>query len=153
MNISFLGEFEVTLDTKGRFLLPAGVKRQLPESEATRFVINRGIDKCLTLYPLQNWKPIFDRVLELDDFDPKAREFRRHYLNGAEEVEPDTAGRILIPPRLKEYAGLVKDAVLVAVGNKIEIWDQEKYQQFFDSMTPEELSELAKTVMVKKNEG
>ncbi|HEX2627584.1 MAG TPA: MraZ N-terminal domain-containing protein, partial [Chitinophagaceae bacterium] len=55
----FLGEFEATLDTKGRFLLPAGFKKQLPEEESNRFVINRGFEKCLTLYPVKNWEPLF----------------------------------------------------------------------------------------------
>jgi MraZ protein len=152
MTISFLGEYEATLDIKGRFLLPAGVKRQLPESENMRFVINRGFEKCLTLYPMQSWQPLYDQISALNDFDTKAREFRRYFLNGAIEVEPDTAGRILIPQNLKEYAGLGKDIVLAAAVNKIEIWDKEKYQKFFESYSPEDFSSLAQSVMVKKNE-
>jgi MraZ protein len=152
MTISFLGEYEATLDIKGRFLLPAGVKRQLPESENMRFVINRGFEKCLSLYPLQSWQPLYDQISELNDFDPKVREFRRYFLNGAIEVEPDSAGRILIPQNLKDYAGLGKDIVLAAAVNKIEIWDKEKYQKFFESYSPEDFSSLAQTVMVKKNE-
>jgi MraZ protein len=152
MTISFLGEYEATLDVKGRFLLPAGVKRQLPESENMRFVINRGFEKCLSLYPLQSWQPLYDQISELNDFDPKVREFRRYFLNGAIEVEPDSAGRILIPQNLKDYAGLGKDIVLAAAVNKIEIWDKEKYLKFFESYSPEDFSTLAQTVMVKKNE-
>ena len=60
--IGFLGEYEATLDAKGRFLLPAGFKKQLPEEGANQFVINRGFEKCLTLYPLQSWKPIFSEI-------------------------------------------------------------------------------------------
>jgi MraZ protein len=152
MTISFLGEYEATLDSKGRFLLPAGVKRQLPESENMRFVINRGFEKCLSLYPLQSWQPLYDQISELNDFDPKVREFRRYFLNGAIDVEPDSAGRILVPQNLKDYAGLGKDIVLAAAVNKIEIWDKEKYQKFFESYSPEDFSSLAQTVMVKKNE-
>jgi len=148
MAISFLGEYEATLDAKGRFLLPAGFKRQIPESEITRFVVNRGFEKCLSLYPMQSWQPLFDQISTLNDFDPKVREFRRYFLNGAIEVEPDTAGRILIPQNLKDYAGLGKDIVLVAAVNKIEIWDREKYQKFFDSYSPEDFSALAQSVMV-----
>ena len=69
----FLGEFESTLDAKGRFLLPAGLKKQLPEGENTRFVINRGFEKCLTLYPRQSWEPLFAKISTLNDFDPKVR--------------------------------------------------------------------------------
>ena len=152
MTISFLGEYEATLDAKGRFLLPAGFKRQLPEGESTRFVINRGFEKCLSLYPIQSWQPLYDQISALNDFDPKVREFRRYFLNGAIEVEPDTAGRILVPQNLKDYAGLGKDLVLAAAVNKIEIWDKEKYQKFFESYSPDDFSSLAQTVMVKNSE-
>lgn len=150
MAISFLGEYEATLDAKGRFLLPAGFKRQLPEGESTRFVINRGFEKCLSLYPMQSWQPLYDQISSLNDFDPKVREFRRYFLNGAIEVEPDTAGRILVPQNLKDYAGLGKDLVLAAAVNKIEIWDKEKYQKFFESYSPDDFSSLAQSVMVQK---
>ena len=140
----FLGEFEATLDAKGRFLLPAGFKKQLPEEQDSRFVINRGFEKCLSLYPVKNWEPLFAEISNLNDFDPKVREFRRYFLNGATFVEPDSAGRLLIPPNLKEHAGLQKDIVLVAALNKIEIWDSNKYKQLFDSYSPEAFSNLAK---------
>ena len=147
----FLGEFEATLDAKGRFLLPAGFKKQLPEEETPRFVINRGFEKCLALYPVKNWEPLFADISKLNDFDPKVREFRRYFLNGATFVEPDTAGRLLVPPNLKDHAGLQKDIVLVAAVNKIEIWDSNTYKKFFDSYSPDAFSNLAKEVMAKDN--
>jgi MraZ protein len=150
---SFLGEFEATLDSKGRFLLPAGFKRQIPEGESTRFVINRGFEKCLSLYPMQSWQPLYDRISTLNDFDPKVREFRRYFLNGAIIVEPDAAGRLLIPQNLKEYAGLEKDIVLAAAVNKLEIWDKDKYQKFFESYSPDDFSVLAQSVMVAGKDG
>jgi len=145
--IGFLGEYEATLDPKGRFLLPSGFKKQLPEDSSTRFVINRGFEKCLSLYPIKSWEPIFAEISRLNDFDPKVREFRRYFLNGATLMELDTAGRLLIPQNLKEHAGLEKDIVLVAAVNKIEIWDKQKYQQFFDSFSPDGFSALAQEVM------
>jgi MraZ protein len=144
----FLGEFEATLDPKGRFLLPAGIKKQLPEGENTQFVINRGFEKCLTIYPMGSWNPIFDRISQLNDFDPKVREFRRYFLNGAISLELDSAGRILIPRNLMEHASLERDIVLVSAVNKMEIWDKNKYQEFFDSFSPEAFSSLAAGVMV-----
>jgi MraZ protein len=150
---SFLGEFEATLDSKGRFLLPAGFKRQIPEGESTRFVINRGFEKCLSLYPMQSWQPLYDQISTLNDFDPKVREFRRYFLNGAIIVEPDAAGRLLIPQNLKEYAGLEKDIVLAAAVNKLEIWDKDKYQKFFESYSPDDFSVLAQSVMVAGKDG
>jgi MraZ protein len=150
--IGFLGEFEATLDAKGRFLLPAGFKRQLPEEESSRFVINRGFEECLSLYPMQSWEPLFADINRLNDFDPKVREFRRFFLNGATIVEPDGAGRLLLPQNLKDHAGLQKDIVLVAAVNKIEIWDSNKYRKLFDTFSAEDFSNLAKTVMTKGGE-
>ncbi len=145
--IGFIGEYEATLDAKGRFLLPSGFKKQLPEANADEFVINRGFEKCLSLYPLKSWKPIFADISDLNEFDPKARQFRRYFLNGATQVVLDTANRILIPKNLMEHAGLEKDIVLVSAVNKIEIWDKNKYQQFFETFSPEAFSNLAKEVM------
>ena len=90
--IGFLGEYEATVDAKGRFLLPAGIKKKLPEGAPNLFVINRGFEKCLTLYPITNWQPIMEGIRKLNDFDPKVREFRRYFFNGATELELDTAG-------------------------------------------------------------
>jgi len=145
--IGFLGEYEATVDSKGRFLLPAGFKKQLPEGGDASFVINRGFEKCLSLYPIKSWEPIFAEISELNDFDPKVREFRRIFLNGATLMELDSAGRLLVPQNLAAHAGLEKDIVLVSAVNKIEIWDKIKYQQFFESYSPEAFSKLADEVM------
>jgi MraZ protein len=150
--LSFIGEYESTVDAKGRFLLPAGLKKQMPETEASVFVLNRGFEKCLTLFPVQSWEPIYKEISQLNDFDPKVRSFRRYFMNGAVQVEPDTAGRILLPKNLMEYAGLGKDIVLVSALNKIEIWDKLKYQEFFDSMSPDDFSLLASEVMKRKGD-
>lgn len=143
----FLGEFEATLDAKGRFLLPAGFKKQLPDTEGNRFVINRGFEKCLALYSIKDWEPLFAKINGLNEFDPKQREFRRAFLNGATYVEPDSAGRILVPPNLKGYAELLKDIVITAAGDKMEIWDSNKYKQLFDSFSSDAFSDLGRDVM------
>jgi MraZ protein len=150
--IGFIGEYESTIDAKGRFLLPVGFKKQLPGNEGYVFVINRGFEKCLTLYPIQSWEPIFKEISQLNDFDPKVREFRRYFLNGAVQIEMDSAGRVLLPKNLLEHASLEKDIVLVSAINKIEIWDKIKYQQFFESFSPEVFSNLANEVMNKKRD-
>ena len=150
--IGFLGEYEATLDSKGRFLLPAGIKKQLPEGVQPVFVVNRGFEKCLTVYPIQSWTPIYENISSLNDFDPKVREFRRYFLNGAMQLELDSAGRILLPKNLMEHAGLEKDIVLVSAVNKLEIWDKNKYQQFFETFSPESFSTLAAEVMAKKEQ-
>ena len=147
--IRFLGEYEATLDSKGRFLFPVGFKRQLPQEESQRFVINRGFKKNLNLYPVQNWDQLFDEIERLSEFDPKVREFLDYFLNGATFIETDSAGRLLIPPNLKEQAGLEKDIVLVARIKRIEIWDSNKYKQLFESFSEERYSNLANEVMNK----
>jgi MraZ protein len=149
--IVFLGEYEVTLDAKGRFLLPMGVKKQLPEDASEKFVIARGFEKCLTLYPKTNWDPIMAELIKVNDYKAENREFLRYFTMGAAEMELDSAGRMLVPPNLKAYAGLEKDIVLVSVINKIEIWDKNKYQQFFDSFSLEKYSDLAERVMGGRN--
>jgi MraZ protein len=143
----FLGEYEATLDAKGRFLLPAGFKKQLAESAGEQYVVNRGFEKCLSLYPMSEWQPIFEKISKLNDFDPKVREFRRYFLNGATIVDLDSAGRLLLPKSLMLYANLEKDIVLAAASNKIEIWDKVKYQEFFENFSPGSFSDLAQQVM------
>ena len=144
--IGFLGEYEATLDSKGRFLLPGGLKKQIPEGE-NRFVISRGFEKCLNLYPLKTWESIMDRISKLNDFDPKVRQFKLLFLGGATEVELDSAGRMLLPPSLNEHAGLNKDIVLASNVDKINIWDAGKYKQFFEEFSSDAFSNLAKDVM------
>jgi MraZ protein len=150
--IGFIGEYEATIDSKGRFLLPAGIKKQLPEAELPVFVINRGFEKCLSMYPMKSWNPLYESISNLNDFDPKVREFRRYFLNGARQIELDSAGRLLLPKNLMEHAGLEKDIVLVSAVNKMEIWDKNKYQQFFEKFSPETFSNLAAEVMAKKDQ-
>ena len=151
--MKLIGEFPVAIDNKGRLRLPTALLRQLGEkpsdAEGYEFVLNRGFEKCLTLYPQQSWDPIFSEISKLNDFDPKVREFRRYFLNGAIQLELDSAGRLLIPKSLAEHAGLERDIVLVSAINKIEIWDKSKYKEFFETFTPQAFSELANAVMNK----
>ena len=102
---------------------------------------------------MKSWDPIYNEISQLNDFDPKVREFRRYFLNGATILETDSAGRLLVPKNLMEHAGLEKDIVLVSAVNKIEIWDKAKYQQFFETFSPEAFSNLAKEVMTRKENG
>jgi MraZ protein len=144
----FLTECEVTIDTKGRFLLPASIKKKLPELGGESFVIARGLEECLVLYPAKVWQDNVQAKLDtLSDFNPTVRRFKRLFLNGATELEMDSAGRVLVPKSLMEYAGLEKDAILFAEGGKIEIWDKSKYRKFFESAQPNEASELAQQLL------
>ena len=144
--IGFLGEYEATVDAKGRFLLPAGFKRKLPEGSPGTFVISRGFEECLTLYPMATWEPLYEQLSKLNDFESKVRDFKRYFLNGATEVEMDTAGRLLIPPNLKQHASIGKDIILAGYTGKIEICDVNKRKEIFDSITSERFSQLANEV-------
>lgn len=142
----FFGQFDSTIDPKGRFLLPAGLKKQLDENDNS-FFITRGIDTHLWLYPKSSWSSIVEKIRGLNRNDPKVILFLRQFLNGAVEVEMDTAGRILIQGSLKEYANLSKDIVLLAVFDKIEIWDSNNYNKLFVNQTTEQFSQLYKDVL------
>ena len=142
----FHGEYQSTIDAKGRFHLPGSLKKQLVEGE-NRFIVSRGFEKCLTLYPLKSWQVILDRISQLNDFDPKVRQIRRQFLGGATEVELDAAGRILLPPTLREFALPGKEIVLAAALDRFEIWDASKYKQLFEDFSADAFSDLAQEVM------
>ena len=127
---SFLGEYEVAIDAKGRFLLPSGFRKQLADGTGEKFVVNRGIESCLTIYTVDTWNAISEKINLLNDFKPNVRTFKRLFLNGATIIEVDSADRILIPKPLQEYAGIKKDAVLSAQGNKLELWDKDTYYNY-----------------------
>jgi MraZ protein len=142
----FLGEYEATIDAKGRFLLPGGLKKQMPDGTST-IVISRGFEKCLLLYPLKAWEAIEEKIKKLNDFNPKVNQFRTLFIGGASYVDLDTAGRILLPPSLKEYAGLGKDITLASDIDKIKIWDTGKYKKLFEEISSDAFSSLAGEVM------
>ena len=125
----FLGEYEVAMDAKGRFLVPSGFRKQLPEGEGAQFVINRGMDACLNLYTISEWDKLTERLSRLNDFLPKVQLFKRLILGGASVLEPDSAGRLLLPKALQQYASLQKELVFSANINKVEIWDKDSYYQ------------------------
>lgn len=124
----FLGEYEMAMDAKGRFLMPAGFRKQLPEGEEdARFVVKRGAGQYLELYTLSEWEKLTMKLSKLNDFNPKVQLLKRLMLNGAGMVELDTAGRLLLPKSLQAYAALTKELVFSAGLNKVEIWDKSTY--------------------------
>lgn len=147
------GEFEGTLDAKGRIALPTGLLKQLPESERGVFVVNRSIfKKCLVLYPQSSWKKITEDILSLSQFSRKSDEFVRQYSNGASTVETDTSNRILIPRRLAAYANISKNVVIAAhVNSKVEIWDETAYNELMNSFNPDDFGDLAEELLGNKN--
>lgn len=127
---NFLGEYEVAIDAKGRFLLPSGFRKQLPESNGGNFVVNRGFEKCLVLYTTEVWNPIANKINKMNDLVPSVRDFKRLFMNGATPMELDSADRLLLPKQLLEYAGIRKDMIIAAQGNKVELWDKDTYYEY-----------------------
>ncbi len=122
-----VGEFEVKLDEKGRFLFPSGLRKQLPASSQRDFMLNKGFEDCLTLYPLPDWERISTKLSKMNLFKPNNRMFYRLFHQGAKQLTLDNAGRILIPTAHMERVGLVSGVMLIAYNDRIEIWDKSKY--------------------------
>jgi len=142
----FLGEFECKLDTKGRMVLPAGLKRQMPDVEREGLVINRGLESHLVIYTRQEWNKLMQDLSLLNAFDRKNREFIRKFMRGATELMLDASGRVLIPKALAAYAGIQGEVVLACQFNKIEVWDKAAYDaQWQDE--GDDFASLAEEVM------
>ena len=124
----FIGEFHHSIDAKGRLIMPAKFREQLNEC----CVITRGIDQCLFIYPIEEWKILLEKVNGLPVNRKDAHQFSRFFLSGACECEFDKQGRINLSTPLMNYAGLSKDCVIIGVSNRIEIWEKEKWTQYFD---------------------
>jgi len=147
----FIGEFPCTVDAKGRFLLPGSLKKQVPAKEQKRFVIHRGIEKHLVIYTKKEWDKISEEVNTLNLYVKKNREFIRKFNRGATEIEVDGTNRLLLPKTLMEYAGISKDIVLFAYGNRIEVWAQDEYNRMMKEES-KDFATLAEEVMGKNKE-
>ena len=137
----FSGEYESKLDAKGRLVLPSRIKSQLPEGEQ-ELVIRKGFEPCLILYPMVEFKKVFSKISGLNEFNEEYRKLQRNFLSGVVTVELDGSGRFLLPKNMLTYAQIDKDAMLVGMGNKVEIWNPEIYEKHLIS-DPGELSKLA----------
>lgn len=144
--ISFIGEFECKIDAKGRLMMPSGLRKQLDPAAQERFVLNRGFEKCLVLYPKNEWEGISAEVNKLNQYVKKNREFIRYFYRGASEMGLDGTGRLLLPKRMLEYAGADKEVVLFAYSNRIEIWDKSTYEGLLTD-EPDDFATLAEEVM------
>ncbi|MGL6198621.1 MAG: division/cell wall cluster transcriptional repressor MraZ [Lachnospiraceae bacterium] len=117
------GDFNHSIDAKGRLIIPAKFRDALGDN----FVITKGMDNCLFVYPPEEWKILEDKLKILPLTNKTARDFKRFMLGSAVEGILDKQGRVLIPPSLREFASLEKDVVLVGVMDKVEIWDKAKW--------------------------
>ena len=121
----FKGEYSHSVDAKGRIIMPAKFREILGDM----FVVTKGLDGCLFVYPNDEWENIENKFREIPLTTKDARKFSRFFFAGAADCEVDKQGRVLIPSVLREFAGLNKEVVLVGVLNRIEIWSKERWQE------------------------
>jgi len=121
--VVFLGRYAHNLDAKGRLAIPARFREALAEG----VILTRGIDRCLALYPLEAWRPLAEKVAALSITDADARNFRRLVFAEAADLTLDGQGRILVPPDLRRYAELEREALVVGVDASIEIWSPQRW--------------------------
>lgn len=138
----FTSEYACKLDVKGRLVLPARIKAQLPEDGVHELVIRRGFEPCLILYPTVEFKKVFSKISGLNEFNEEYRRLQRNFLSGVVTVELDSNGRFLVPKNLLTYAQIDKEAILVGTGSKVEMWKPSVYEKHLIH-DPGELSKLA----------
>lgn len=141
-----VGEYECKLDAKGRFLFPSGLRKQLDPTAEENFMLNKGFEDCLTIFPMNEWEILSQKLSKLNLFKPKNRMFYRLFHQGAKRVSLDNAGRVLIPTMLMERVGLKKEVMLIAYNDRIEIWDKSKYFDLIEN-NMSDFADLADEVM------
>ena len=121
-----IGEYEHSLDVKGRLILPAKIREDMGD----KFIVTKGLDGCLFGFSQNEWTNFEEKLKTLPLTNKNARDFVRFFLSGATECEIDKQGRFLIAGNLREYANLEKDAIIIGVGTRIEIWNREKWKSY-----------------------
>ena len=144
---SLIGTYECKVDSKGRLMMPAALKKQLSPVLQDGFVLKRAVfQPCLELYPMPEWELLMAKVNKLNRFKKKNNDFIRRFTAGVKVMEIDTTGRLLIPKDLLSFSSINKEVVLSAAVNIVEIWDKERYEQAIDDATGD-FADLAEEVM------
>lgn len=141
----FMGEYHHTIDEKGRLTIPSKIRYELGEE----FIITRGLDGCLFIYPKETWNNIIHKYENLPNIKD-ARNFMRFFLSGASSAEFDKQGRINITSPLIKYADLKKDCVIIGVGNRVEIWGEQRWNSFIEE-NEDSFSEIADNLFSETN--
>ena len=148
----FIGSYECKLDSKGRIMIPVAIKKQLNPILSKGFVIKRAVfNKCLELYPIDEWNILMERVNSLNRFNKKNNDFIRRFTAGVRTIKIDSSGRLLIPKNLISYVNIKKEIVISSTVNIIEIWDKNNYEKAIDEATID-FGSLAEEVMGNKDE-
>ena len=144
----FYGEFEHTIDRKGRLIVPAKFRQALKEHDVTALFLTRGLDGCLFLFPESEWRLVESRFKQIPFTKAEGRKFNRMFFSGAVEVSVDGLGRILVPKPLKEFAGIKEDVVIVGISSRMEVWSRERWQAFYET-SRQSFEEVAERVMLE----
>lgn len=137
-----MGEYQHTIDAKGRLIVPSKFRAHLDG----KFVVTRGLDNCLFVYPRDEWKSLEEKLRTLPVTKKDARAFTRFFFSGATEVELDKQGRINIPPSLRSYAKVTKDCVVIGVSNRIEIWAKHLWDVYY-AESEESFNDIAENMI------
>ena len=121
-----LGEYEHSLDAKGRLIMPAKLRTDMGE----KFIITKGLDGCLFVFSQNEWSNFESKLKELPLTNKNARDFVRFFLSGATECEIDKQGRFLLVNTLREYAEITKEVIIIGVGTRLEIWNKDKWKKY-----------------------
>lgn len=134
-----IGQYEHSLDVKGRLIMPAKLRADIGE----RFIISKGLDGCLFVFSQTEWSNFEAKLKELPLTNKNARDFVRFFLSGATECELDKLGRFLIVNNLRTYAGIEKEVIIIGVGTRLEIWDKSKWEKYNseDNLSPDDIAE------------
>jgi MraZ protein len=144
----FYGEYEHTIDRKGRIIVPAKFRQALKEHEIKSLFLTRGLDGCLFLFAESEWRSAESRFKQVPFTKGEGRKFNRLFFSGAVEVTVDGLGRLLVPRSLKEFAKIKQDVVIVGVSNRIEVWAKEQWRAFYES-SRQSFEEIAERVMLE----
>lgn len=140
------GEYLHSLDNKDRFILPARFRQKIQEKKIKKFYLTRGLEKCLFMFAEKDWLRLEEKFRSLSFTRQQARFFNRLYFSGAYPVEPDSQGRILLPSYLKEFAGIRKEIVIIGVSDRIEIWEKDSWNRFYEE-NRKNFEEMAENIL------
>ncbi len=132
-----IGEYEHSVDIKGRLIMPAKLREEI----GYKFIVTKGLDGCLFVFPLKEWEIFQEKLRALPVSDKNARNFTRFFFAGAIECEIDKQGRFLVSSNLREFAGLDKDVVIIGMNSRLEIWSKEKWQQCDENISADEIAD------------
>jgi MraZ protein len=132
----FSGEYRFALDNKKRINIPAGIRRMLPSESEGTLVFTRGFEGCVYVFPHDEWQRLTKKLNALDSFQVKVRNFIRQFVGSAFKTVMDAQGRVLLPDKVLELAGITKEILLLGSLNKWELWDPEKYEQYLRENVP-----------------